>query len=108
MFEKKSLDEEVEKEYNPMSAKTGNDTIYLCNFRVSVDGEWLCLRELQDVGGVEKMGVKERGVSPIEEAGQMEHFPEHEQLIHYPNYPFGKPGISGRSMAKILDTYAYG
>ncbi|KAL6422421.1 hypothetical protein ACFW04_010624 [Cataglyphis niger] len=25
------------------------DTIYLCNFRVSVDGEWLCLKELQDV-----------------------------------------------------------
>jgi hypothetical protein len=24
------------------------DTIYLCNFRVSVDGEWLCLKELQD------------------------------------------------------------
>ncbi|XP_047999307.1 RUN and FYVE domain-containing protein 2-like isoform X2 [Leguminivora glycinivorella] len=25
------------------------DTIYLCNFRVSVDGEWLCLKELQDM-----------------------------------------------------------
>lgn len=25
------------------------DTIYLCNFRVSVDGEWLCLKELADV-----------------------------------------------------------
>ncbi|XP_022258849.1 protein RUFY3-like [Limulus polyphemus] len=25
------------------------DTIYLCNFRVSVDGEWLCLKELTDV-----------------------------------------------------------
>ncbi|XP_076683113.1 protein RUFY3 isoform X2 [Andrena cerasifolii] len=25
------------------------DTIYLCNFRVSVEGEWLCLKELQDV-----------------------------------------------------------
>lgn len=37
------------------------DTIYLCNFRVSVDGEWLCLKELQDLdiqdgggGGKEK------------------------------------------------------
>lgn len=27
---------------------TAQDTIYLCNFRVSVDGEWLCLKELQD------------------------------------------------------------
>uniref|UniRef100_A0A096M5Z1 RUN and FYVE domain containing 3 n=1 Tax=Poecilia formosa TaxID=48698 RepID=A0A096M5Z1_POEFO len=25
------------------------ETIYLCNFRVSVDGEWLCLRELNDI-----------------------------------------------------------
>lgn len=35
----------------PKSAKDVNsaqDTIYLCNFRVSVDGEWLCLKELQD------------------------------------------------------------
>ena len=22
------------------------DSIYLCNFRVSVDGDWLCLKEL--------------------------------------------------------------
>lgn len=26
------------------------DTIYLCNFRVSVDGEWLCLKELDQDG----------------------------------------------------------
>lgn len=25
------------------------ETIYLCNFRVSVDGDWLCLQELTDV-----------------------------------------------------------
>ena len=25
------------------------ETIYLCKFRVSVDGDWLCLRELSDV-----------------------------------------------------------
>ena len=30
------------------------DTIYLCNFRVSVDGDWLCLKELAEAssGGV--------------------------------------------------------
>ena len=27
---------------------TSNETLYLCNFRVSVDGDWLCLKELQD------------------------------------------------------------
>ena len=26
------------------------ETLYLCNFRVSVDGDWLCLKELQDAG----------------------------------------------------------
>ena len=25
------------------------ETIYLCNFRVSVNGDWLCLKELTDV-----------------------------------------------------------
>lgn len=30
-----------------------NDTIYLCNFRVSVDGDWLCLKELHDLQSCE-------------------------------------------------------
>ncbi|XP_070072230.1 protein RUFY3 isoform X3 [Drosophila takahashii] len=37
------------------------DTIYLCNFRVSVDGEWLCLKELQDIdvaGGTGSQNVQ--------------------------------------------------
>lgn len=33
------------------------DTIYLCNFRVSVDGEWLCLKELQDLDIQESSGT---------------------------------------------------
>ena len=33
------------------------ETIYLCNFRVSVDGDWLCLKELSDayIGNKNKM-----------------------------------------------------
>ena len=31
------------------SNNSAQDTIYLCNFRVSVDGDWLCLRQLEDV-----------------------------------------------------------
>lgn len=31
------------------SSSLTNDTIYLCNFRVSVDGDWLCLKELHDL-----------------------------------------------------------
>ncbi|KAL7289321.1 hypothetical protein TKK_0017251 [Trichogramma kaykai] len=38
-----------EKMLDQETAGSAQDTIYLCNFRVSVDGEWLCLKELQDV-----------------------------------------------------------
>ncbi|KAL0274936.1 UNVERIFIED_CONTAM: hypothetical protein PYX00_002952 [Menopon gallinae] len=33
----------------PQEMAGAQDTIYLCNFRVSVDGEWLCLKQLEDV-----------------------------------------------------------
>ena len=33
------------------------DTIYLCNFRVSTDGEWLCLKELNQVSNVNQMSL---------------------------------------------------
>lgn len=32
------------------AASGAQDTIYLCNFRVSVDGDWLCLKELAEEG----------------------------------------------------------
>jgi len=51
--------------------RTPNDTIYLCNFRVSVDGEWLCLKELQELGN---------NFPPT---------PELEKITFYPNYPVG-------------------
>lgn len=34
---------------NEANVPGAQDTIYLCNFRVSVEGEWLCLKELDDV-----------------------------------------------------------
>ncbi|XP_010778594.1 protein RUFY3 isoform X2 [Notothenia coriiceps] len=34
---------------NDKITQAARETIYLCNFRVSVDGEWLCLRELNDI-----------------------------------------------------------
>lgn len=41
------------------------DTIYLCNFRVSVDGEWLCLKQLEDVEvRVQEPPVELRSPSP--------------------------------------------
>lgn len=32
-----------------MDGCSAQDTIYLCNFKVSVDGEWLCLREVDQM-----------------------------------------------------------
>lgn len=46
------------------------DTIYLCNFRVSVDGEWLCLKELQDLDIQESGGSNAQN----EEAGTVTNF----------------------------------
>lgn len=37
------------------------DTIYLCNFRVSVDGEWLCLKELHDV----EFNMQDSAIHPL-------------------------------------------
>jgi len=51
-----------------------NDTIYLCNFRVSVDGEWLCLKELQELGDI---------------TNTFPPTPELERITYYPNYPVG-------------------
>lgn len=44
------------------------DTIYLCNFRVSVDGEWLCLKELQD------LDIQEDNNTNTNEAGALANF----------------------------------
>ena len=59
-----------------------NETIYLCNFRVSVDGEWLCLKELEDFGTV----VQAKGKN-------FPSTPEFEQIVRYPDYPLGKKGL---------------
>lgn len=50
------------------------DTIYLCNFRVSVDGDWLCLKELQDIedgnnGGIGGSQMPEGGANNPNNAG---------------------------------------
>lgn len=37
------------KKFSTMEGCGAQDTIYLCNFKVSVDGEWLCLREVGQI-----------------------------------------------------------
>jgi len=43
-------------------AAGAQDTIYLCNFRVSVDGDWLCLKELADEADAGKSNSSDSGV----------------------------------------------
>ena len=46
-FSKGEVSDELEQK-SPLVEHQTNETIYLCNFRVSVDGDWLCLKELED------------------------------------------------------------
>nr|CAG4642428.1 EOG090X043H [Evadne anonyx] len=55
---------------NPLKGQVGfrmkpimsssNDTFYLCNFRVSVNGDWLCLKELHDLQTCEMSSIPAR------------------------------------------------
>ena len=71
-----------ESEYLP----TANETIYLCNFRVSVDGDWLCLKELPDTVSTTLAGHQLR-------YEQIAITPELERMTRYPNYPLAGKGI---------------
>ena len=82
------------------------DTIYLCNFRVSVDGDWLCLKELAEGGGGTANGegahpnlVESCSSSPgtPPSAGANHHFDaDHSSCAVPPNYGAGRlAAISG-------------
>lgn len=56
----------------PMEEVAGaQDTIYLCNFRVSVDGEWLCLKELQDLDLQDAATTQQQHQQPADDCGGM-------------------------------------
>uniref|UniRef100_A0A8C7FGJ3 RUN and FYVE domain containing 3 n=1 Tax=Oncorhynchus kisutch TaxID=8019 RepID=A0A8C7FGJ3_ONCKI len=69
--------------------QAARETIYLCNFRVSVDGEWLCLRELNDIS-----------LTPDPE-------PAHEEILTellervYPKDPIAIERLNLMNMAKL-------
>nr|XP_012144175.1 PREDICTED: RUN and FYVE domain-containing protein 2 isoform X1 [Megachile rotundata] len=63
------------------------DTIYLCNFRVSVDGEWLCLKELQDVD-FSLQDSMQRSLSPplaLSGIDHQHHHHDHQRQHQLPN-----------------------
>ncbi len=76
------------------SASGADDTLYLCNFRVSVDGDWLCLKEVADKveDGCVQLGLDAASADSAGKAGAAEDTPEFEQLINYPDYPLGRGG----------------
>ncbi len=80
------------------AAAHAGDTLYLCKFRVSVDGDWLCLKELED--GVTDAAVDAAGMPFPSEAKRPDFptTPEFEQIVRYPNYPVGRTGIRGQSL----------
>lgn len=78
---------------------SANETIYLCNFRVSVDGDWLCLKELPDTVSTSLAGHQLR-------YEQMAITPELERMTRYPNYPLAGKGLS--KCRKLLLSYKFG
>jgi len=66
-------------------AGRADDSLYLCNFRVSVDGDWLCLRELEDLGVA--VSLAESSSADAASSSAAATSPEPEPLISYPNYP---------------------
>lgn len=61
------------------------ETIYLCKFRVSMDGEWLCLRELDDIS-----------LTPDPEPTHEGMVRPHPLVSHQHPHCFGGLGGSGR------------
>lgn len=59
------------------------DTIYLCNFRVSVDGEWLCLKELQDVDFSLQDSMQRSPSPPLALSGINHHHHHHHHHYHH-------------------------
>ena len=64
-----------------------NDPLYLCNFRVSVDGDWLCLKEVEANNEVAVLSQVTRQRQPPDTLAITPELDRLEKL--YPNYPVG-------------------
>ena len=89
------------------AAAAVGDTLYLCNFRVSVDGDWLCLKELggsdMDLAGSSAAGLSPPAPPP--KGKWTPTTPEFEQMVRYPTYPVGRTGTepSGGHTVGLVD-----
>jgi len=72
------------------SNSNSDDTLYLCNFQVFADGDWLCLKELddQDTSSSASSEISRQRKPP----DSLAITPELDRLEKiYPNYPVGNP-----------------
>ena len=72
------------------SNSNSDDTLYLCNFQVFADGDWLCLKELddQDTSSSTSSELSRQRKPP----DSLAITPELDRLEKiYPNYPVGNP-----------------
>ena len=94
-FSKSKTCNELEQKTPPAENQT-NETLYLCNFRVSVDGDWLCLKELEeDTHQVDKNTETTNDIAVKRHAQHMTSSfltPTLDKSINYPNYPTSKKG----------------
>ena len=94
-FAKSKTCNELEQKTPPAENQT-NETLYLCNFRVSVDGDWLCLKELEeDTHQVDKNKETTNDIAVKRHAQHMTSSfltPTLDKSINYPNYPTSKKG----------------
>ena len=95
LFPKTKTSNELEQKSPPAENQT-NETLYLCNFRVSVDGDWLCLKELEeDTHQVDKNKEITNDIAVKRHAQHMTSSfltPTLDKSINYPNYPTSKKG----------------
>ena len=98
-FSKGKICAEVEQK-SPPEENQINETIYLCNFRVSVDGDWLCLKELEE-GMPKGMNNTQKHINDDEIKKHTELMtsslltPTLDNSIHYPNYSSSRKGRYG-------------
>lgn len=90
MLEKNSKKQQVSSKHQ--------ENLYLCNFQVTVAGDWLCLKKVEEnASKFEKSNFEMRGNQQQRENFKRRSIslttPEHEQIIQYPDYPLGKRGI---------------
>ena len=95
MLEKKDSMENNSAQTAAANGATGSnsnsdDTLYLCNFQVFADGDWLCLKELddQDTSSSASSEISRQRKPP----DSLAITPELDRLEKiYPNYPVGNP-----------------